>query len=156
MGNTELIQASDSNRVWYAYTLEKGGKKMRITGKIRQMLKCHIQFRHYGTYLETSQASHIRGQNLHQVIDQSLLRKIWKPPMSFSRITHMVRMLKTLAGILSTETALTYPQESRHWNKWQRYSSMQTMWDSRWDKSAHVVWMYWKYRTGYGAEELDP
>ena len=44
MGNTELIQAKDSTRVWYAYTQEKGGKKMRITGKIRQMLKCHIQF----------------------------------------------------------------------------------------------------------------
>ena len=60
MGNTELIQANDSTRVWYAYTQEKGGKKMRITGK---MLKCHIyiQFRHYGTYLETSQASHIKG-----------------------------------------------------------------------------------------------
>ena len=47
MGNTELIQASDSTRVWYAYTQEKGGTKMRITGKIRQMLKCHIQSRHY-------------------------------------------------------------------------------------------------------------
>ena len=44
MGNTELIQASDSTRVWYAYTQEKGGKKVRITGKIRQMLKCHISF----------------------------------------------------------------------------------------------------------------
>ena len=76
MGNTELIKAKDSTRVWYVYTQEKGGKKMRITGKLRQMLKYHIQFRHYGTYLETSQASHIRGQNLHQVIDQSLLRKI--------------------------------------------------------------------------------
>ena len=29
MGNTELIQASDSTRVWYAYTQEEGGKKMR-------------------------------------------------------------------------------------------------------------------------------
>ena len=72
---------------------------MRITGKIRQMLKCHIQFRHYGTYLETSQASHIKGQNLHPVIDHSLLRKIWKPPVSCSKITHMVIMIKTLAGI---------------------------------------------------------
>ena len=115
-GNTELIPARDSNRVWYAYTQEKGGKKMRVIGKIRQMLKyhmsTHIQFRHSGTYLETSQASHIRGQNLHQVIDQSLLRKIWKPPVSTvyrrcSKITHMVRMSKTLAGILATETALT-------------------------------------------------
>ena len=58
---------------------------MRITGKIRQMLKCHIQFRHYGTSLETSQASHIKGQNLHQVIDHSLLRKIWKPKESISQ-----------------------------------------------------------------------
>ena len=80
---------------------------MRITGKIRQMLKCHIQFRHYGTYLETSQASHIKGQNLHQVIDHSLLRKIWKPPVSCSKITHMVRLIKSLAGILATETVLT-------------------------------------------------
>ena len=108
-GNTELIPARDSNRVWYAYTQVKGGKKMRITGKLRQMLKYHIQYRHYCTYLETSQASHIRGQNLHQVIDQCLLRKIWKPPVSCTcrKITHMVRMPKTLAGILATETALT-------------------------------------------------
>ena len=102
-----LLQASDSNRVWYAYTQEKGGKKIRITGKIRQLLKCHIQFRHYGTYLETSQASHIRGQNLHQVIDQSLLRKIWKPPVECSKLSHMVRMIKMLAEILATETVLT-------------------------------------------------
>ena len=67
-GNTELIPARDSNRVWYAYTQAKGGKKMRLTGKLRQMLKGHIQHRHYCTYLETSQASHIRGQNLHQVL----------------------------------------------------------------------------------------
>ena len=67
MGNTEIIQASDSTKVWYAYTQEKGGKKMRITGNLRQMLKCHIQFRHYGTYLETSQASHIKGQNLGKI-----------------------------------------------------------------------------------------
>ena len=107
MGNTELIKAKDSTRVWYVYTQEKGGKKMRITGKLRQMLKCHIQFRHYGTYLETSQASHIKGQNLHQVIDHSLLRKLWKPPVSCSKITHMVRISKMLAGILATETALT-------------------------------------------------
>ena len=107
MGNTELIQAKDSTRVWYVYTQEKGGKKMRITGKLRQMLKCHIQFRHYGTYLETSQASHIKGQNLHQVIDHSLLRKLWKPPVSCSKITHMVKLSKLLAGILATETVLT-------------------------------------------------
>ena len=75
MGNTELIQASDSNRVCYAYTQEKGGKKMRITGKIRQMLKCHIQFRHYGTYLETSQAPHIRGQNPFLTKGGSVFRK---------------------------------------------------------------------------------
>ena len=106
-GNTELIPARDSNRVWYAYTHAKGGKKMRLTGKLRQMLKDHIQHRHYCTYLETSQASHIRGQNLHQVVDQSLLRKIRKPPGSCSKITHMVRMIKTLAGILATETVLT-------------------------------------------------
>jgi len=106
-GNTELILARDSPRVWYAYTQEKGGKKMRITGKIRQMLKYYIQFRHYGTYMETTKASHIRGQNLHQVIDQSLLRKIWKPPVSCNKITHMVRLIKSLAGILATETVLT-------------------------------------------------
>jgi hypothetical protein len=106
-GNTELILARDSPRVWYAYTQEKGGKKMRITGKIRQMLKYHIQFLHYGKYMETTQASHIRGQNLHQVIDQSLLRKIWKPPVSCNKITHMVRLIKSLAGIMATETVLT-------------------------------------------------
>ena len=41
-GNTELTPARDSNRVWYAYTQAKGGKKMRLTGKLRQMLKDHI------------------------------------------------------------------------------------------------------------------
>ena len=106
-GNTELLQPRGSKRVWYAYTQEKGGGKMRITGKLRQMLKQHIQSRHYHKYLETSQAKHIIGQNLHQVIDQSLLRKIWKPPGSCSKTTHMVRLIKTLAGILATETVLT-------------------------------------------------
>ena len=106
-GNTELLQPRGSKCVWYAYTQEKGGGKMRITGKLRQMLKQHIQSRHYYTYLETSQAKHIIGQNLHQVIDQSLLRKIWKPPGSCSKTTHMVRLIKTLAGILATETVLT-------------------------------------------------
>ena len=38
-GNTELIPARDSNRVWYAYTQAKGGKKMRLTGFI---LKCFL------------------------------------------------------------------------------------------------------------------
>ena len=53
-GNTELIPARDSNRVWsaYMYTQAKGGKKMRITGKLRQMLKYH-------NYLETTCTAHI-------------------------------------------------------------------------------------------------
>ena len=71
------------------------------------MLKTHINFRHYSKYLETSLAAHIKGQNLHEVMDQSLIRKSWKPPDSCSKITHMVRLIKTLAGILATETVLT-------------------------------------------------
>jgi hypothetical protein len=106
-GNANLIPAIDSKRVWYAYTQAVGGKKMRITGNLRLMLKNHIKYRHYCTYLETTEASHIKGQNLHNVIDQSLLRKMCKPPASCSKITHMVRMIKTLAGILATETVLT-------------------------------------------------
>ena len=106
-GNANLIPARDSKRVWYAYTQAVGGKKMRITGNLRLMLKNHIKYRHYYTYLETTEASHIQGQNLHNVIDQSLLRKMCKPPASCSKITHMVRMIKTLAGILATETVLT-------------------------------------------------
>ena len=44
-GNAKLIPTSDSKRVWYAYTQATGGRKnvMRITGKLRQMLKYHIQ-----------------------------------------------------------------------------------------------------------------
>jgi len=80
---------------------------MRITDKPRQVLNCHIQFRHYSTYLEASQAPHIRGQKLHKVIDQSLLTKTRKSPGSCSKITHVVRLIKTLAGILATETAPT-------------------------------------------------
>jgi hypothetical protein len=106
-GNTNLIPARDSKRVWYAYTQAIGGEKMRITGNLRQMLKTHIKQRHYYSYLEKTKASHIQGQNLHNVIDQSLLRKMCKPPDTCSTITHMVRMLKTLAGILATETVLT-------------------------------------------------
>jgi len=105
-GNTQLIPARDSKRVWYAYTQEIGGNKMRITGKLRLMLNNHIKYRHYYTYLETSQASHINGQNLHKVIDQSLLRKMWKAPATCSKTTHMVRLIKTQAGILATETVL--------------------------------------------------
>ena len=72
------------------------------------MLKNHIKYRHYYTYLETSQVSHINGQNLHHVmIDQSLLRKMCEPPDSCSKTKHMVRLIKTLAGILATETVLT-------------------------------------------------
>ena len=41
------------------------------------------------------------------MIDQSFLRKMWKPPTSCSKTTHMVRLIKTLAGILATETALS-------------------------------------------------
>ena len=52
---------------------------MRITGNLRLMLKNHIKHRHYYTYLEKTEASHIQGQNLHNVIDQSLLRKMCKP-----------------------------------------------------------------------------
>ena len=106
-GNTQLIPAKGSKRVWYAYTQAPGGVKMRITGKLRLMLNNHITYRHHSKYLETSQASHIKGQKLHEVIDQSLLRKLWIPPVSCSKTTHMVRLIKTLAGILATETVLT-------------------------------------------------
>ena len=71
------------------------------------MPKNHIKYRHYYTYLEKTEASHIQGQNLHNVINHSPLRKMCEPPASCSQITHMVRMIKTLAGILATETVLT-------------------------------------------------
>ena len=84
-GNTQLIPAKGSKRVWYAYTQAPGGVKMRITGKLRLMLNNHITYRHHSKYLETSQASHIKGQKLHGVIDQSLLRKMWIPSASCSK-----------------------------------------------------------------------
>ena len=34
---------------------------MRITGKLSLMLKNHIKYRHYYTYLKTPQASHINA-----------------------------------------------------------------------------------------------
>ena len=37
-GNTNLIPARDSKRVWYAYTQAIGGEKRRITGNLRRML----------------------------------------------------------------------------------------------------------------------
>jgi hypothetical protein len=112
IGNTNLIPFRDSKRVWYrvwyTYTQEIDGEKMRITGNLRLMLRNHIKYRHYYTYLEKAEASHIQGHNLHNVTDQSTLRKICKPLASCSKITHMVRMIKTLAGIqLATETVLT-------------------------------------------------
>ncbi len=72
------------------------------------MLKNHVKYRHYYTHLEKTEAlnAHTKS-NLHNVIDQSFLRKMCKPPASCSKITHMVRIIKTLAGILATETVLT-------------------------------------------------
>ena len=93
--------------MWFVYTQGKGGQKLRITGKLREMLKSHIKFRQHSKYLETSQASHIIGQDLHLQIDHSLLKKIWKPAASCSTITARVRGIKILASILATETVLT-------------------------------------------------
>ena len=106
-GNTQLKQLPGSKRIWYVYTQAQGGTKLRLTGKLRKMLNDHVRFRHHYKYLETSQASHITGQNLHSQIDQSLLRKIWKPPVTCSRLTHLVRWAKVLANMLATETVLT-------------------------------------------------
>ena len=93
--------------MWFVYTQEKGGQKLRITGKLRTMLKSHLKFRHHYKYLETSKASHITGQGLHLLMDTSLLKKTWKPADSCSQTTARVRGIKILAGILATEAVLT-------------------------------------------------
>ena len=86
-GNLQLTSGTGIKRVWFVYTQEKGGQKLRITGELREMLKSHIKFRHHSKYLETSQASHIIGQGLHLQVDLPLLKKIWKPADSCSEVT---------------------------------------------------------------------
>jgi len=112
-GNTNLIPARDSKRVWYAYTQAIGGEKMRITGNLRQMLKTHIKQRHYYSYLEKTKASHIQGQNLHNVIDYSLLRKMCKPPATCT----YGQDAKNPSGYTGNGNC-PYAQESWYLNKW--------------------------------------
>ena len=85
-GNMQLVPSKGSKEVWYVYVQAKGGEKLRLTGRLRRMLKTHLRCRHYySTYVETTQASHItctstcKGQMLHTQIDFPLLRKNWKP-----------------------------------------------------------------------------
>ena len=45
-GNSQLKQFPGSKRIWYVYTQEQGGTKLRLTGKLRKMLNDHVRLRH--------------------------------------------------------------------------------------------------------------
>ncbi len=124
-GNTQLTPARDPKPVWYAYTQAIGGGKMPITGNRLMLKNNHIKYRHHYTYLETSQAPHINGQNLHIVIDQSLLRKMCKPLIHVVKL-HDGKAAKNSSGYTFNGNR-SDTQESWYLNKWECCGYLQTL-----------------------------